>query len=170
MAGSHHPEATILRAPASGDGEVTTLRDSSLAFDHPKLIAVRDVWRARADGRGMIARAELTARDLAPCLRNLAILDVMPPSDRPRYRYRYVGTSLVEIYGEATGHYVDELIPAEYLPRWNAGYDAVIAARHPLRVLTRHNLPEVSHLQSESFATPLSDDGHTVNMLLIVSY
>jgi hypothetical protein len=141
--------------------------DTALDFDRRELNALRDVWRQKCTGKGFATRADFDARTIKSYMRNMTILDVLPQADGTRrYRYRYFGSSIVEVFGEHTGHYIEEFIPPERMARWTAGHDLVVLSGRPLRFVINYNSPAINYLSSESLVLPLSDDSGTVTMLM----
>ena len=58
-----------------------------------------------------------------------------------------MGTAFAQILGDLTGKFIDEAVPAEFVPRWHASLDATLATGAPLRFLGRedtkgHDLPD----------------------------
>jgi hypothetical protein len=76
-------------------------------------------------------RADLDPADLKRLLPNLFIVDV--EHDPFRIRYRLVGTRATEVTGfDITGHYLDELLPADVGEPWMAHYHAAYRTRAPV--------------------------------------
>jgi len=145
--------------------------DATLEFDRAELNRLRDIWKEKAAARGFATRADFDARTMKPFMRNVSILDVVAQSDgRRRYRYRYFGSSIVEVFGEQTGHFIEEFIPPDKMARWTAGHDLVVLSGRPLRFRIAYNSPHINYLSSESLVLPLGDDQGTINMLLCCIY
>jgi hypothetical protein len=146
--------------------------DAELHFDRPELNQLYDIWRSKTKHKKLASRADFDARTMKPFMRHLVILDVEWQEDGSRrYRNRYTGSAVVEVFGEQTGRHVDEYIPPDRLPRWKAGHDAVVLAKRPLRAVINYNSPQISYLRSEIFCFPVSDDPDgRVNMLLGFNY
>jgi len=82
--------------------------DADLKFERAELNQLREIWREKSKARGCAKRADFDARTLKPYLRNMLILDVVEQEDETRrYRYRYMGSSIVEVFGEQTRRFVD---------------------------------------------------------------
>jgi PAS domain-containing protein len=145
--------------------------DSVLAFDRRELNDLRDIWKHKAKVRGFATRADFDARTLKPYMRNITILDVVPQEDGSRrYRYRFFGTSIVQVFGEQTGHFIEEFIPPDKMARWTAGHDLVVLSGRPLRFKINYNSPHINYLSSESLVMPLGDESGTVVMLMCCLY
>jgi hypothetical protein len=145
--------------------------DTSLEFERRELNALRDVWHEKCVEKGFATRADFDARTIKSYMRNLTILDVLPQADGSRrYKYRYFGSSIVEVFGEHTNHFIEEFIPPEKMARWTAGHDLVVLSGRPLRFVINYNSPAINYLSSESLVLPLSDDKGTVVMLMCCLY
>jgi hypothetical protein len=145
--------------------------DTVLEFQRAELNQLRDIWRQKCAVKGNVVRADFDARTLKPYMRNMSIMDVVPQENGTRrYRYRYVGSSLVEVFGEQTGHFVDRFVPPDRLARWTAGHDLVVLSARPLRFVINYNSPQINYLASESLVLPLVDGTQLVTMLMCFLY
>lgn len=144
--------------------------DASLLFEHPLLKVAADIWRAKSAPDRCPARAEFSAREMKPFLRDLTILDIVREDGRTRYHHRYAGTEIEIHFGPITGRYLDEFLPPELMSRTLACFELVAKQRQPLRILTQFSLPGVEHLGAEAFLFPLSQDGITADKLMSVTY
>src|SRR5688572_31427685 len=76
-------------------------------------------------------RADLDPADLKPLLPNLFVVDV--EHDPFRIRYRLVGTRAIEVTGyDITGHYLDNLLPADASEPWMQHYHTAYRTRSPV--------------------------------------
>jgi hypothetical protein len=142
-----------------------------LDFVQPELNALRDVWRGKARATGWPSRADFDARSLKPFLTHIAILERVANEDgTARYRFRLSGTDLVRQFGEPAGRMLDEVLPAQFLERWTAGFDTVLASRQPLRFVSRLQLPQVNWLEGECFLAPLANGAAPPTMILGAMY
>jgi hypothetical protein len=145
--------------------------DSELEFTRSELNALRDIWKQKSAERGYATRADFNARTIKPYMRNLSIMDIVTqPDGARRYRYRYFGSAIVEVFGEHTGHYIEEFIPPNRMARWTAGHDLVALSGRPLRFVINYNSPQISYLSSESLVMPLTDESGKVGMLMCCLY
>ena len=87
-------------------------------------------WRDRCAG-DIPDRADLDPADLKPLLPNLFLIDV---EHQPfRIRYRLAGTRVTEVTGyDITGHYLDNLLPADASEPWVEHYRTAYRTRQPL--------------------------------------
>lgn len=76
-------------------------------------------------------RADLDPADLKPLLPNLFLIEVEPAPFR--IRYRLAGTRVTEVTGyDITGHYLDNLLPADASEPWVEHYRTAYRTRRPL--------------------------------------
>ena len=140
-------------------------------FSHPNLGAMCAIWRAARGSRRLPSRADFTARLLKPYLRDIVILDVEGErAGRRRYRHRYIGSAIVELIGEETGRYLDELVAPDEMPRWSQAFDKVVDEGEAVRFERDVALAPFVRLKAESLVLPLSDDDVRVNRLMTVTY
>lgn len=160
-----------LRAQAERAGWGVEL-DEKLQFEKPELKHLHDLWRLKAvEVGGLPARGDLDARMLKPFLRHLTIVERAPDSlGKTHFRFRLQGSALVQHFGEQTGKLLEESIPPGIVEAWNAGYDALLAARRPVRVLTYYQMPSVDYLTGESFSVPLGNGDAMPTSVLTVTY
>ncbi len=144
-----------------------TLCDVTLDFGQPDLGRLLAVWRSQAGESGIPPRQAMSPRVLKPFLRDVALYERLAGNDGGRrYRVRLMGTGFAQIVGDMTGKFVDEAVPAEFLPRWHAALDATLAARVPLRFLGREDTNHMAFLTGEFFSAPLAADDGQLNLVL----
>jgi hypothetical protein len=108
---------------------------------------------------------------LKPFLRHLTIVERVPDAEgKTHFRFRLQGSALVQHFGEQTGKLLEESIPPGIIEAWNAGYDALLKARKPVRVLTFYQMPSVDYLTGESFSVPLGNPGGIPSSVFTVTY
>lgn len=142
------------------------LSDETCDFTHPMLSELLSLWRSEAKG-DIPQRQVLTARKLQPFMRDLAIYERLSEGAQRRYRVRLMGSGIVQYYGELTGKYVDEVVPAKFLPRWYAISDVAIYGEKPVRVLLRADTFDKSYMVAEYLCAPLRADGGAVKFVLL---
>ena len=89
------------------------LSESDIA--EPVLQRLYSVWdRCRRDG-DMPSRQEMDLPfSISFALPKVSLIDVLWQNDRPRYRYRLIGSEIVELIGQnCTGRYLDEVFSGE---------------------------------------------------------
>ncbi len=142
------------------------LCDERCAFSHPLLVDLLALWRTAA-ANGIPARTALTARQLRPFMRNLAIYERVGDGEQRRYRVRLLGSGIVQYYGELTGKFVDEVVPEKFLSRWYALSDVTLAVQQPLRLLLRADTFDKSYMVAEYLCCPLKAEDGAVKFVLL---
>lgn len=136
--------------------------DATLAFEDQRLAGLLAIWREAGRG-GLPRREDFSARMLGKHLQHLAFVEIADG----RYRFRLFGTALARFTGDWTGKFLDEAVPAQFLPSWLATYDTVVEARVPLRFTSRFRAAELEHIAAETLVAPLADARDIVPGLLV---
>ena len=145
--------------------------DAELTFERKELNDVVNIWRAKTKDKPIASRADFDARTIKPYMRNMSILDVeIQPDGTRRYKYRYMGSAIVEVFGEQTGRHLDEFIAPDRMARWTAAHDLIVLSGRPLRYEVSYRSPQINYLASECLMLPLSEDGQNVNMMMCFIY
>ena len=140
-----------------------------LADSHGSLRNLYNYWNARRGARLMPARGDLDPVDLKPILPVLILIDVV--LDERRYIYRLVGTREVEMRGsDPTGKAVQDAYYAES-PEETAHYlDRVVRTREPVLYRGTYQPLSTRTQREDVLFLPLSKDGETVNMIMILGH
>jgi hypothetical protein len=134
---------------------------------HPDMLKVLAYWQRKCGDRAMPSRADIDPLELAAYLQQITLVDVVP--DDRRFVYRLVGTAEVRLRGkDPTGHAVADSFfaatPAAALNR----YERV--CRTCLPFYEEDDFQVVDRYVSEAnLFLPLSNDGETVNMVMVFS-
>ncbi len=148
-----------------------TLCDHTVRFTRAELVSLLALWRQKAQACGLPTRADMTPRVLKPFLRDIAIYERVPhASGGHRYRVRVVGDTFAHVMGDLIGKFIDDAVPAKFLPRWIASLDATLAAAAPLRFLSRSDTNDMSFLVAEYFSAPLAGPDGTPSLVLGVAH
>lgn len=124
-------------------------------------------WLEKRGDRAMPARADLDPIDIPALLPNLVLIDVLPPD--ARLKVRLVGTWIVNLFGgDYTGRYLDEIDFGEAKDDIVREYGAAAAGAVPVCSDHRYRNLGGELFDIERLILPLSADGETVTMLLIV--
>jgi hypothetical protein len=155
-------------AALSIDGQASDHELPLSAIGHPYLSAMHRYWEARRGEREMPARADLHPQDMVPFLGNVFLIDV--EHEPRRFRFRLIGTAVVDSYGkDLTGRYTDEVEPLLYREMIERHYNQTVDERRP----TLHRISFSEHTGRAHdlvrLTLPLSDDGVTINMLVLCS-
>jgi hypothetical protein len=123
-------------------------------------------WRSRCDGDRMPKRSAIDPVDIPRFLPQLTIVEVVP--DERRYVYRLVGTKEVDIRGrDPTGKSVLDGFFGPSLDDALGCYDIVVATRAPHYDDAPYITPDGRFSDDETLFLPLSEDGETVNRILV---
>ena len=140
-----------------------------LPMRDPRLLELYTYWRRVAGERPLPRRKDLDPAAIPRLLPHVMLVDAPPDG---RYRYRLIGTENVREHGfDATGRYLDEVVPGpEYKTHVLELYDRCVRERRPLYseslFLSLAGRRAQRHLKV--LFMPLSEDGDTVNMVLVI--
>jgi hypothetical protein len=134
-----------------------SLCDPTLAFSNSSYEGFLNIWRAKAAGRAMPKRSEMTARDLKDILRNIGLFERIKENPSS-YMIRLIGTGLTHMSGHVTGKTFEESVPPDLLPRWIESCDLILDGGKPLRFLGRVQLIGHEYLDAEHLYVPLAND------------
>lgn len=143
-----------------------SLCDVTLRFNHPDLARLLSLWRSEAGENPIPFRRTMSPRLLKSFLRDVAIYERVGEGLERRYRVRLMGTAFAQILGDLTGKFIDEAIPAEFVPLWHASLDATLGAGAPLRFLGREDTKGMTFLTGEFFSAPLLADDGRANLVI----
>lgn len=135
----------------------------------PRLRELYTYWRRLAAPRGLPRRKDLDPVDIPRLLPHVMLVEAHPDG---RYRYRLIGTENVREHGfDATGQYLDEVLPGpEYRAHVLSLYDRCVRERRALYSESLFLSPVGYQAQRhlKVLFMPLSEDGKTVNMVLVM--
>lgn len=129
------------------------------------MLRLTEYWTEKKAGRIAPARRDIEPADLRDLLPNVFLVDV--ERHPTRFRFRLVGTEIVEAYGiDATGRFLDDLDFSDRAPSVIAHYAAAVTTREPSCHSVQFTRGSGRHLSYERVILPLSADGVSVDMLL----
>jgi hypothetical protein len=143
--------------------------EARIAASHPDIQAVVAYWRGKAAGRRMPQRGDIDPAELKPFLPRISLIDVVP--DERRFVYRLVGTEEVALRGyDPTGKSVGEGFfgPNRELAFQHYGY--VVEHRAPFCYRGDFDAQDGAIETEDVIFLPLSEDGESVNMILLFYY
>jgi hypothetical protein len=139
-----------------------------LEYDYradPIVGRVLSYWNEKRGIRAMPARRDIDPTELGRVLPHLQLIDVAQKAER--FRYRLVGTSLVEAFGkEYTGKYLDELFSGERLRFATQIFRTVCQSRRPVFLRNRYSTTKNVEMIANRLYLPLSEDELTVNVIM----
>lgn len=122
-------------------------------------------WGAKRGLRSMPRRIDIDPMEIPPLLPHLLLIEL---NEEKRFRYRLVGTAIVETYGEElTGRFVDELFTPPRRAIAMRHYTLGFESARPIAVRNRYVNARGTELIATRVMLPLSEDGVAVNMLLM---
>lgn len=123
-------------------------------------------WRSKCGDDRMPTRSAIDPVDIPRFLPQITIVEVVP--DERRYVYRLVGTKEVDIRGrDPTGKSVLDGFFGPSLDDALGCYDIVVATRAPHYDDAPYVTPDGRFSDDETLFLPLSEDGETVNRILV---
>ena len=164
------PTPDVQMDPRPLDNVTTAAQDMASSLDvllvqSQRIRKLNDYWQAKAKGK-VPSRSEIDPVDVRELLPNLMMIDIL--GDPPRFRYRLVGTRVVQYTGfDFTGRCIDEMVfqGRDFMEQC---YRRMLAEKRPVfghyawLVRSRH------FGQCEFGLFPLSDDGSTVNRAISI--
>lgn len=140
--------------------------EARIAASHPDIRAMVDYWRAKAAGRRMPRRIDIDPGEIKGFLPRITLVDVVP--DARRFVYRLVGTEEVASRGsDPTGRAVAEAYFSASPEESLMYYDYVARTGEPYCYSGDFAAPDGAVERQDVIFLPLSEDGATVNMILL---
>lgn len=123
-------------------------------------------WVRKRGSRSMPRRGDIDPTEIPRLLPNLQLIDVLGD----RFRYRLIGTALVETFGrDYTGTYPDELFTGARRDFICTLYRSVRDAGRPMFMRNRYHTAKGIDLVANRLYLPLSEDDRRVNMIVGVA-
>ena len=122
-------------------------------------------WSERRQGRAMPQRRDVDPAQIRGLLPALMLVDVVDG----RYRFRLVGSAVTRDVGrEMTGTFVGtNVAPPAYAAAMCRIYDDICRDQQPLFSTGEYRSPQRASHAISRLLLPLSDDGSTVNMVML---
>jgi hypothetical protein len=154
-----------MTSPYPGGGEQT--RNPRPQDCHNEVIRqLLGYWHEKRGARRFPARADLDPLEMRYALGNIVLFDRISGTMPPRFRYRLIGTAVIERDGyDMTGRDVDELPGTQYRQLILSRLAGLIADPAPL-VIRNQALYDGRRYDYEVLWLPLAADGMTVDMFL----
>ena len=129
----------------------------------PVLAGALAYWRQKRNGRAMPSRRDIDPSEIPRLLPHLQLIDIV----RDRFRYRLIGTALVDAYGKNyTGQFVDELFDQARSQFISKIYSTVVETRRPGFLRSRYVTTKGIKLVANRLYLPLSENDRELNMIL----
>lgn len=140
--------------------------EAQIAAAHPDIRAMFDYWRRKAGVRRMPNRADIDPSEIKSFLPRITLVDVVP--DARRFVYRLVGTEEVASRGmDPTGRSVVEAYFASSAEESLMYYEYVARFAEPYCYRGAYRAPDGAEEKQDVVFLPLSEDGATVNIILV---
>jgi hypothetical protein len=144
--------------------------DPTLAFRRGELATLSALWRQAAGDAPAPKRSDMKPSLLKFYLPHVVIYERVGSGPTRRYRVRLMGTQFAQVMGELTGKFLDDELPAPFMPRWNAALDAVLNSAQPLRFISRSDTANKSYLVGEFFEAPLLAEDGAMNLVFAAGF
>jgi hypothetical protein len=153
---------------AAADASLLAELDSS-PFTDARLDQAFAYWCRKAAGRPLPRRRDIDPIEIPKLLPDVMLVDVEADA---RYRYRLIGTQNTRAHGvNATGRFLDDVLPGpEYRAHVLRLYDETVGRGRPLYSECLFFAPQRHEPERHTkvLFLPLSPDGTSVNMVLVV--
>lgn len=140
---------------------------SSKRLEAPELKVLFAYWLGKVHDRVGPPRSEINLRDIPTLLPSIHLYDVQ--DEGRAFLLRVAGTQIVAAVGsDPTGKVLTSADREPVHARPFAGLNATFVYRRPIRsTAERTAAPERDFLSAEHLSLPLSDDGATINKILV---
>lgn len=133
--------------------------------DYPRLVEFLGYWERKRGALAMPRRRDIDPAEIPHLLPFIQMLDVVDSGRR--YRYRLVGTAIVDAFGtDTTGKHTDETASGDRRAFVREFYDTVRTSRRPAFVRSRYRTARGLDITASRLVTPLSEDGSTVTQII----
>lgn len=132
------------------------------------LALIYDYWRVKREVRGGVlpARADVDPLELRSLLKYIVLADVVDGGRR--IRFRLVGTTMVENFGEDfTGRHLDEIMSGSYAEFIHGLFLDAIHRRAAVYSESRFRWDVGRATSTRRLMMPLASDGETVDMVMV---
>jgi hypothetical protein len=131
-----------------------------------KLRQLHAYWQGKRDGNRLPGRGDIDPIDIPKLMPDVALVDIL--RDPLDYRYRLVGTRLVEMMGaERTGLRMRELFTPDAVAGTVQLMEHLLVTREPLAFEGRLFWLGKEHRAFHALVLPLAADGETVDMAIM---
>lgn len=125
-----------------------------------------EYWTMKADGQPLPDRKSFVPSEIKNILPYLSVLDIV--GDRPRYRFRLVGTSVVAAIGsDPTNQFLDEAFDAEDTMLMEKLLAEVIAKKQARYAASAFKTGDIG-MSTERLLLPFTVGGTEVRQILVV--
>jgi CheY-like chemotaxis protein len=134
---------------------------------NPKLRRLHRYWLAKRGTLPWPDRRSIDPADLVDILPHLGIVEIVGDGGERRFRYRLVGTAIVEAYGrDSTGRFIDETLTGAYRDFVLGLMREVVTTGRGIYSASAFRL-EDSGLSAERIFLPLSVGGGAIRQIIV---
>ncbi|HEY4345259.1 MAG TPA: PAS domain-containing protein [Parvibaculum sp.] len=132
----------------------------------PRLEQLLVYWRAKRTGSLLPSRKDIDPIDIPRLMSDVAFLDIM--RDPLDYRYRLVGTHIVEMVGhDRTGLRMREFLTPPAIEASAKSIERLIASREAIAFEGRLYWLQKDYRHFQALVLPLAADGREVDMAIM---
>jgi hypothetical protein len=134
----------------------------------PRFRAFFDYWASKAPPDRLPGRQHLDPLDMKPFLTYLRLLDVVHEPDVYRFRYRVIGSHVVELHGPSDpGSFIDQYaLPEHYRKTFYPDMMTLLETRQPHFAIRSGSVRPDKFRGYQRLNLPLATDGVTVDMII----
>lgn len=148
------------------DGKQSAL-DFRETIEPRPLVRLYDYWLSKFEGGQIPSRAQIDPLDVPDLLSIIFLIDVIDGADGPEFRFRLVGSKIVEVVGwDPTGQSFTSFYDEENLENMVALYDQVASSGEPFLNSSTAPFSNKDYIRMVRLLLPLSEDGARVDMIL----
>jgi hypothetical protein len=129
------------------------------------LLKMFQYWDRKRGDRPMPARRDIDPTEVPKLLPHIRLTEIREGCTR--FRYRLVGTAVVDAYGaDFTGKYTDELYSGERKVYVERNYHIIHERKRPIFLRSRYVTLKGYDIIANRLLAPLSDNGADVDMVI----
>jgi hypothetical protein len=134
----------------------------------PRFRAFFDYWRSKAPPGLLPGRQHIDPLEMKRFLPYILLLDVVREAGRYRFRYRLIGTHVIELHGfSKVGDFVENYAnPAHYERMFYPEMTSVIEQHRPHFAIRKSPVNQENFTGYHRLKLPLAGDGKTVDMII----
>src|SRR3954469_8028792 len=134
----------------------------------PRFRAFFDYWLSKAPDGRLPGRQHIDPLEMRRFLPYILLLDVVREQGRYRFRYRLIGTHVVELHGfSRIGEYVDDYALAAHYKNTFYPEMSIVTERHqPPFAIRKTPVNQENFTGYHRLKLPLAADGETVDMII----
>jgi hypothetical protein len=133
-------------------------------FEDPNLTALHEYWASKCRGREMPRRADIEPAEIPALLPIVFLIEIHEPM---RFRFRLIGSAICDRWNENNvGKWLDEVAHDGEIATVLGQYASAVRSGTPRYDTEEFVNENGQYLHYRRLLLPLSEDGHTPNMLI----